>query len=137
MQLKDIYAKLTEFPVKKVTVFLDACFSGGARGEGLVSARSIKITPKAQPILNNMVVFTSSSGDQSSLPYKVKEHGMFTYFLLKKLEETNGNLSYGELSEYLTKQVSTKSIMENSKEQTPQTIVNPEIFDTWKNFKVK
>jgi len=38
IKLKDVYAKLTEYPAKKVTVFLDACFSGGGRNQGLFAA---------------------------------------------------------------------------------------------------
>ncbi|MCK4406359.1 MAG: caspase family protein, partial [Bacteroidales bacterium] len=88
VKLKDVYDKLTEFPSKRVTVFLDACFSGGARNQGLVAARGVKVKPKQQMLKGNVIVFSASSGDQSSLPYKEKQHGMFTYFLLKKLQST-------------------------------------------------
>jgi hypothetical protein len=135
VKLDDVYKKLTENPVQRSTVFLDACFSGGARGQGLVDARGFKIAPAPTTItVGNLVVFSSSSGEQSSLPYKEKQHGMFTYFLLKKLQETKGDVSYEQLSEYLKEQVAVKSILVNSKEQTPNTLVSPAVGNTWKTW---
>jgi WD40 repeat protein len=139
IKLKDVYQNFTEYPSQKITVFLDACFSGGARNQGLVAARGVKIKPKEETdaIKSNLVVFTASSGNQSSLPYKEKQHGMFTYFLVNKLKESNGNVSFKELSDYLKEQVSIKSIMINNKEQSPQTNVSPAIQDIWGDWKLK
>ena len=46
VKLADVYRKLSEYPSKKVTIFLDACFSGGARNKAVVNARAVKIKPK-------------------------------------------------------------------------------------------
>ncbi|OFX85306.1 MAG: hypothetical protein A2W99_14930 [Bacteroidetes bacterium GWF2_33_16] len=136
LKLTDVYAKLTEFPTQRVTVFLDACFSGGARNQGLVAARGVKVKPKDNIFNGNMVVFAASSGDESSLPYKDKQHGMFTYYLLKKLQETEGRVTYKELSEYITEQVAVKSILINNKEQNPQTNISVDLKDTWSTLKI-
>jgi len=137
VKVNDLYKKLTQYPSKKVCVFLDACFSGGARSGALINARGVKIKPKTDVVNGNIVIFTASSGEQSSLPYKEKQHGMFTYFLLKKLQETNGNVTYSELCEYLKKEVSLKSVLVNSKEQNPQTITSQSVQETWKEWKPK
>jgi len=134
--LKDMYHKLTEFPAKRVTVFIDACFSGGARNQGLVAARGVKINPKESPMSGNLVVFSASSGVQSSLPYMQKEHGFFTYFLLKKLQESGGQINYNELSEYLISNVSLKSILINDKEQNPKVNVSSASQNIWKEWKL-
>lgn len=131
LPLKEIYDKFTEYPTQKVTVFLDACFSGGARNQGLVAARGVKVVPKTNIISGNMVVFTASSDDQSSLPYHEKGHGIFTYFLLKKIQETQGYVSYRELSDYLKEQVAIKSVMINNKKQIPETNISVDLQDTW------
>ena len=136
INLKDLYAKITEFPTKKVTVFIDACFSGGARNQGLVTVRGIKVKPKEELLTGNLVVFTASSGEQSSSAYKYKHHGIFTYFLLKKLQETKGNLTYKQLAEYLTSEVGLRSVMINDKEQNPQVIVSPYVQDNWDKWVV-
>ncbi|MCK4360635.1 MAG: hypothetical protein KAV70_02735, partial [Bacteroidales bacterium] len=80
---------------------------------------------------------SASSGDQSSLPYKEKQHGMFTYFLLKKLQSTRANLTYKELSDYISEQVGIKSALINNKEQIPQTNVSPEAQSKWKEWRMK
>ena len=136
IKLTEFYGKLTEYPSNRVTVFIDACFSGGARNQGLMSARGVKIKPKKtdESIKKKLVVFTASSGSQTSLPYTEEKHGMFTYFLLKEIEETQGSILYSELSEYLKQKVSIRSIMVNNKEQDPQTNISPEIVGEWKNY---
>ncbi len=136
LKLSDVYTKLTEYPSLRITVFLDACFSGGARNQGLVAARGVKVKPKENIFRGNMVVFAASSGDQSSLPHKEKQHGMFTYYLLKKLQDTKGDVTYKELSDYLKEQVGVKSILINNKEQTPETNISVDIKNTWSSLKV-
>ena len=86
---------------------------------------------KQEQLAGKLVVFSASSGDQSSLPYKEKGHGIFTYFLLKKLQETSGDLSYRELSDYIKENVSLQSVVINSKEQDPQTNVSPSAASEW------
>ena len=137
ISLKEFYKTLTEFPSKEIIVFIDACFSGGARNQGLIAARGVKIKPTEGLLNGNLVVFSSSSGDQSSLPYKEKHHGMFTYYLLKKLQESKGNIKLKELSEYLKEQVSVSSIIKNSKEQNPQMLISPEMQDVWEDINLK
>ncbi|NVO10438.1 MAG: caspase family protein [Bacteroidales bacterium] len=135
INLNTLYSKLTEFPSRRVTVFLDACFSGGARNQGLLSARGVKVKPKEDKLKGNLVVFTASSGEQSSLPYKAKNHGLFTYFLLKKFQETKGDVTYKELSDYLNKSIKLNSILINDKEQLPQTNTSMDIQTQWVNWK--
>lgn len=135
--LSDLYEKLNEHPTRRITVFLDACFSGGARNQGLVEARAVKVKPKENVLLGSIIVFSASSDEQSSLPYKDKQHGIFTYFLLKKLQETAGELSYGELADYLVKKVGINSVLINEKEQNPQVSVSQSVQEEWKDWKMK
>lgn len=136
IKLIDFYKKLTEYPTKRVTVFIDACFSGGARNQGLLAARSVKIKAKTNELTGNLVVFSASSGEQSALPYSDKRHGIFTYFLLKKIQETKGNVTYNQLSEYIHDNIALQSVVINDKEQTPQTNVSPTVYNEWKNWQL-
>ncbi len=120
---------------QKITLFLDACFSGGARNLGLLTTRGIKIAPKKNKLQGNIVVFASSSGSESSNSYDEKQHGMFTYFLLKKLKETKGNTTYNELFNYIEFNVKLNSVLHNNKQQTPKINVSSNIFNQWKNWK--
>lgn len=104
--LEDLYKALGCLPSKAVTVFLDACFSGAKRdGDMLASARGVAIKVKQNYPTGNMVVFTAAQGDETAYPYKEEGHGLFTYYLLKKLQETKGDVTLGELGDSL---VSTK-----------------------------
>lgn len=110
--LEDLYKALGSLPSKSVTIFLDACFSGAKRdGDMLASARGVAIKVKPSNPTGNMVVFTAAQGDETAYPYKEKGHGLFTYYLLKKLQETKGDVTLGELGDYIKTQVERQSIV--------------------------
>jgi len=132
IKLKDLYAKLANSNAKRVTVFLDACFSGGARNMPLLAARSAKVKPKNETINGNIIVFSATSEEQSALSFDKEKHGMFTYFLLKKLQESSGKATYKELKEFINSKVSVESIRTNRKEQNPEVNISPVIKEVWK-----
>lgn len=137
-KLDDLYAALAANPTKSVTVFLDACFSGSKREGGMIaSARGVALKAKAGIPQGNMVVFSAATGDETAYPNNKEGHGMFTYFLLKKLQETEGNVTYSELSKYLLENVSQQSIVLNSKSQTPTVIPSSAIGAEWQNWRLK
>ena len=135
LPLKAVYEKLSEHPCRRVTVFLDACFSGGAREQGLLATRSVKIEPLESNLKGNLIVFAASSGIQSALPYREKQHGFFTYYLLKKFKSSAGDLTYQELADYLKEKVSLESVLVNDKEQHPHVNVSPAIAEQWKSWR--
>jgi len=135
IKLSEIYTKLSSTGASKVTVFLDACFTGGGRNSGLIASRGVKVKPKEGSLSGNLVVFSASSEDQSALPYHKEGHGMFTYHLLKKLQETKGDVSMGELSDYLDNNVSLQSLKKNKKEQDPKVNTSSKVINAWRNWK--
>lgn len=133
-----LYKELGGLDAKSVVVFMDACFSGSQRGEGmLASARGVAIKPKEDKAQGNMVVFSAATGAETAYPYGEKGHGMFTYFLLKKLQESTGNCTLGELSEYITTNVKRQSVVVNRKSQTPTVVTSDNVGTGWKNMKLK
>lgn len=136
IKLSNLYSELSKYPTKKVTVFLDACFSGGGRNESLLALKKVKIKPKDETISGNMVVFTSSSGEESSGFYKEKQHGLFTYYLLKKMQETNGEADYQSMIDYLKQEVNLKSLIYNNKSQNPQIIISQELSQPLSQLKL-
>lgn len=132
--LSDFYSKLTEHPTERITVFIDACFSGGGRDQGLVAARAVRVRPRGPSISGNLVVFSATSGDQSALPYRDQQHGMFTYHLLSMLKATRGEISYRELADHLQQSVATRSVMVNHREQNPETNISPTLDESWENW---
>ena len=135
--LEDLYKALGCLPSKAVTVFLDACFSGAKRdGDMLASARGVAIKVKQNYPTGNMVVFTAAQGDETAYPYKEEGHGLFTYYLLKKLQETKGDVTLGELGDYIKTQVERQSIVTNGKLQSPAILSASSIGNSWKEWKL-
>lgn len=136
--LKDLYSALGELPSKSITVFLDACFSGTKReGDMLASARGVAIKVNPSTPIGNMVVFSASQGDETAYPNKEEGHGLFTYYLLKKLQETKGEVSLGDLSDYVIEQVRKQSIVINGKSQTPAITPANGLGTSWRVWELK
>lgn len=135
ISLNEAFKGFTEFDTKKITCFLDCCFSGGSRGSNLYESRGVKIVPKQSIIKGNMVIFAASSEDQSALAYSEQKHGLFTYYLLKKFKDSKGEVTYGDLEQYLKKNLPVQSILINEKEQLPQINIGHNIDENWKNWK--
>ena len=136
--LKELYEKLGSVEAQSITIFLDACFSGSKREDRmLASARGVALRAKQSAPKGYMIVFTAAQGDETAYPYKDKQHGMFTYFLLKKLQETKGDVTLGALSDYLTEEVSRQSFVKNNKMQTPTVNVSTLLKDSWRKMTLK
>lgn len=135
--LKDFYDKLNSSSARRCVVFLDACFSGAQRdGEMIMSARGVKLKPQAAEPKGNTIVFSATSGEEAAYSYKDEEHGLFTYFLLKKLQESKGKTNLGELADYLAKNVSVQSRLINNNAQTPTVSVAPSLSESWRSIKL-
>lgn len=134
-----LYKQLGELHTNKTIVFLDACFSGTTREGKMISMDSKGVSIKSRPVQpkGNMVVLSAAQGDETAYPYKKMKHGMFTYFLLKKLQETKGDASLGDLESYINKQVRQNSVVENGKIQTPTVSVSDKMSLIWKSLKLK
>ena len=137
-KLDDLYATLGNTLSAGVTVFLDACFSGAKReGDMMSSGRAIAIKVKKNVPVGKMVVFSAAQSDETAYQNNSEKHGMFTYYLLKKLQETEGNVSYGELEEYIVTNVRQRSIVLNRKSQTPSVVPSATLVESWKNWTLK
>ena len=135
--LDDLFKTLGNMPSKSVTIFLDACFSGAKRdGDMLASTRGVAIKVKQNAPQGNMVVFSAAQGDETAYPYNEFEHGLFTYYLLKKLQETKGDVTLGELGDYIKTKVEQQSIVVNGKLQSPSIMSAPVIGNDWKTWKL-
>lgn len=136
MPLEKIYADLGNLGAKNVTVMVDACFSGTNHGDGMLVPQSMGVAmrPKAASPVGNMVVLTAAEGNETAFPYEEKSHGLFTYWLLKKLQETSGKVTFGELSDYIIDNVKKTSVTVNRKPQTPTVATSPQLSGIWRNL---
>lgn len=131
--LKQFYGDLEELNIQKSYVFLDSCFSG-------VAARAAEMLVKnARPALlksnnvdlysNTIISLSASSQGQVSNSYPEREHGLFTYYLLKAIkgeadEDEDRWISVKEVYKYVKSNVIRVS-RRMGVEQTP--IISPDI----------
>lgn len=136
LSTKKLYQKLGKMQTQSVIVFLDACFSGAKRdGKMMASSRGVAIKAKDEPVGSNTVVFSAAQGDETAYPYKSQQHGMFTYYVLEKIQQSGGATTLGELSQYVTQQVKRKSVVENGKSQTP-SVSYASNNEAWRNWQL-
>jgi len=99
------YENLSKIPAKSYTVIIDACFSGS-----IIPGIKPGMIPveEANNIIKNGIVLAASSGSGVSNEYEDKKHGLFTYCLLKAIQDKKCDLnkdrkiSYAEIFEYIS-----------------------------------
>lgn len=135
--LQEIYRDLGRLNTNQVLVLIDACFSGNDRGDVAATDeehRGIVRNVKQGDVSGKVVVLTAASGTETALAYEEQAHGLFSYFLMKKLQETKGKVSFGELYDYLKTSVTRKSVVSKGKRQTPSVIVPGALTNQWKSL---
>lgn len=133
--LNKLYKEFADMKAKSVTMFLDACFSGATKdGDMLASVRGVAIKAKTNTPTGNMVVFSAASEEQTALPYLDMGHGLFTYYVLKKLQDSKGDVTYQELGDYVKQEVYRRSSVVG-KVQTP-TVSAGSTAEGWQNWKL-
>ena len=134
MSTKELYTRLGSMNSKSIMVFLDACFSGARRdGKMLASSRGVALKVNSDPVGDNTVVFSAAQGNETAYPYQSQQHGMFTYYVLDKMQQSGGCTTLGELSDYVTTNVKRRSVVENKKSQTPSVMVSSR-NNSWRNW---
>jgi hypothetical protein len=127
--LKRMYGALGKLPAKEIIVALDSCFSG-AGGRSVIAKGSRPLVMDLQSnitLSKNIFVLSASSGNQISSTYEEKGHGLFTYFLLKGINDgdvvyENGSIAVNELFRFIKPQVESIARKKYNNEQTPQLI---------------
>lgn len=137
VSLGNFYQELGDLELASATVFLDACFSGAGRsGEMLLSGRSVREAPEPDEPTGNVVVISSTSNDQIAMPLNKMRHGLFTYYLLKKLNDSKGDMTLVELVNALERDVPRNSMLHNKHEQTPTVAVSRSLGNDWEKWKL-
>ncbi|MDD5627654.1 MAG: caspase family protein, partial [Elusimicrobia bacterium] len=82
------YANLAKLKARSATAIIDSCFSGASHKGMLVSRASPLVLSAAAPEpAAGVDVFTSASGQEISSWYEEKGHSLFTYYLLKAVQD--------------------------------------------------
>lgn len=152
ISLNDLLSDFSRYDNQKTTVIVDACFSGVSRSpEPLIKVRGVgsrklkkrtvnKSSNKSyfnyyKPVKHSnmsyinpnigkkMMLISSSSGEETSLTWDDKQHGLFTYYFLKFLQNSKGDISNEELFNKTKQEVRFEAVMGfGGKNQTPEVI---------------
>ena len=125
-RLQTFYENLAKIPAKKMTVVLDACFSGNSDKGMLfknISPTLVKVKKEYRGP-QNAVLMTSAAVDQVSGWYPEKRHSLFTYFFLKGLQgdadaNKDGKITVGEMDAYVKEHVPYMARRLTGNEQNP------------------
>lgn len=135
VNVNNLYAKLSATGANSVLVLFDACFSGTVRGEGsLNAARGVKIKPSDSNLNGNIIVFSAAQGDETAYPYEQEQHGLFTYYVLKHLQEKGAEATVGSLADFVTENVKKQSVVSNGKLQTPSLKAAPQVSPDFRDW---
>jgi hypothetical protein len=110
---------LARIEAERVTVFLDACYSGAAGGRTFASTKTRAVNVD-EIFLDRLTrakgraIVTASRPSELSIELAEFGHGIFTYYLVRGLQgyadnNRDGIVSLQELYEYLAQEVSRKS----------------------------
>lgn len=135
--LQNLYKTLGALPAKQCLVLLDAGLSGAIRPDKNNPTMKVRtITPRTESLNGNIVVISSTTGVEYAQAYSEKQHGLFTYYLLKKLQESGGNLTYGQLADDVASKVKKQSYQNSRKSQTPKVTVSSKVYYKWRKMEL-
>jgi len=104
---------------------------------GLRGTSAKKINARSEMISGNTIVFSASKNKYSANNYNKEKHGLYTYYLLKKIKETRGNINLSELNDYLESEVKKKSLEKEFVEQEPRNNPSIAIKRIWQYWKIR
>lgn len=138
--LDEFYQTLGDLDFNNTLVFLDACFSGVNReNEGVTEGlRGVEVDAENATLGDGkLIVFSAAQGNETAQGYPEEGHGLFTYYLLKELRDSNG-LTLGELTDRVTANVSqTAPQMKMRKKQTPSATASDNVGHKWRKMQFK
>lgn len=136
MALDKLYERLGALTIKGAYVFLDACFSGGTKSAApLISQKGVRRAANIRTPHGHTLAFSSSNGDQTSSVFHEKKQGYYTYFLLKTLQEADGNLTLRDWFKKTHEKVRNATAL-LGKIQDPHVMPSPE-WTNWGDIQLK
>lgn len=119
--LKEFYRALDSLKAKQVVVAMDTCFSG-AGGRSVIAKGTRPLVSTVDTRVagsGKLLVLAASAGDEAAGTQDAQGHGLFTYQLLKALNDAKGDATVKQLFDALTPRVRDTARGQN-RDQTPQ-----------------
>ena len=131
------------YPVKNLTVVIDASFDGKGRdGKPMVRAERKKEEKKKRrkaSLRSDAVVLLAAEYDKTAFAFDRFEHGFLTYFLLKEVKDQKDHifqLDYQDIYEEVARRLNKESALQN-KWQEVSGIAGGRYKDGWQRMKIE
>lgn len=119
--------------VLSYTFIIDASFDGIQRsGKEFFNIQKESKRYRAPRLRNDVVVFMAADGDKTAYSFIDQHHGFFTYYILKELKYTRGEITFKDLFDNVMKNQAYESSLQG-KLQEPSMIIGGELGEDWGN----
>lgn len=137
VSLDELYKTAGSLGADNAVILLDACFTGATRDNTAIQkGKAMQLEPKRGVPSGNTVVFAAATGTETAWNYPQENHGTFTYFLLRKLQESKGNATLGELADYVRDNVEKTNMRLRSVRQSPNVNPSPSYDGDWRSLRL-
>lgn len=131
LSLDTLCSWFNRVPVKGITFILDAGFNGRQRnGEILMNVPRSKGRVRGMRVREDITIFTAADVTKNAYAFEAQQHGFLTFFMMKELKRTKGDITYGALFSNVSKAVSYESSLQG-KLQEPFMVIGGKIKDAW------
>ena len=137
----DMINTLSLHPTQGTVIFMESCFSGSTPEGNMLSysknSSGVLMEPREELGVGKTVLISASSGAQTANAYEKEQHNLFTYYLLKTLKDTGGEVTLGELFDQASAETKKTSHLELHRSQEPSVFSGPAIGNGWREWKLK
>lgn len=115
------------------TFIIDASFDGNQRsGQEFFNIAKETKRYRSPRVRSDIVIFMAAQPDKTAYSFIDQHHGFFTYYILKELKYTRGEITFQELFNNVTKNQAYESSLQG-KLQEPIMIIGGKLGDNWGN----
>ena len=134
LSLNAMYSRLLNTPADNALFIVDASYGKIGR-DGMRSDvfYTTEVDMRTLRPAERMVTFYAAGAEEGAYPYPQKKHGLFTYFLLKALQN-NPEITYGALFDYVSANVEHVSEELYGREQKPEVYSSEWDGEAWRDF---
>ena len=133
--LNRLYDMISQWGVDDALLLVDASYGKISRNGMRVSVFDSGDTPQEWMRPHDRIVtFYAAGEDEAALPYPRMRHGLFTYFLLKALQQHPDGISYGALFDYIFENVRAVAGRLYGRDQRPQVWSSEWDGEAWREF---
>ena len=113
------------------TFIIDASFDGIQRsGKPFFTIKKESKRYRTPRVRGDIVVFMAADGDKTAYSFIDQHHGFFTYYILKELKYTRGEITFQDLFNNVTKNQAYESSLQG-KLQEPSMIIGGKLGENW------